>query len=242
MADIPADRLPPRAAFALLLALLGGSAQGAGPRGFSSEDITLDAASSDIDYRANMLRFRDVIIAQGDTRIEANEAEANGTGLKFDNSKWQFRGDVRIRFANGNLQSDQATVSFTGNRIAHAQISGSPAQFEQRVENLPQPARGRAGVIDYDLVGGNVRLSKDAWLSDGRSEISSQVLVYNLRDQKVRTENPQQPGDRPAAGTDPATSGSALGGKGRVHITIRPPQPEPEPAAPPAAAPTTPAP
>jgi lipopolysaccharide transport protein LptA len=231
MAVIPAESRILRKSICLVFLACGVvAAHGAGPSARSTEDIVLDAASSDIDYRANKLHFRDVVISQGDTRIQASEAEANGTGLKFDDSTWQFRGDVRIRFASGNLQSDAATVSFTGNRIAHASISGTPARFEQRVENLPQPARGRAGNIEYNLLAGTVRLTQDAWLSDGRSEISSQVLVYNLKDQKVQTENRAESGPAPAAGTE-------LGqGKGRVHITIRPPA-ETSPAPAPAPAP-----
>jgi lipopolysaccharide transport protein LptA len=227
MAAIHAELRIPRKSLCLAVVACGAmAAHGAGPSGRSVQDIVLDAASSDIDYRANKLHFRDVVISQGDTRIQASEAEANGTGLKFDDSTWQFRGDVRIRFASGNLQSDSATVSFSRNRIAQASISGSPAQFEQRVENLPQPARGRANRIDYDLQAGTVRLTQNAWLSDGRSEISSQVLVYNLKDQKVQTENRAETGPPSAAGTEPGL------GKGRVHITIRPP-----PDAPPATAP-----
>lgn len=237
MADTPADRRDrrPRLLLGLLVSSLAqANAHGAGPSGRSVEDIVLDAASSDIDYRANKLHFRDVVITQGDTRIQAREAEANGTGLKFDDSTWQFRGEVRIRFAGGSLQSDVATINFSGNRVARATITGSPAQFEQRVENLPQPARGRAGNIEYNLQTGTVRLMQDAWLSDGRSEISSQVLVYDVKEQKVQTENRADPGAGSAPGTEP-------GGKGRVHITIRPPErvldPPPVPRPAPAPAP-----
>jgi lipopolysaccharide transport protein LptA len=62
---------------------------------------------------------------------------------------------------------------------------------------------GHAGEIVYDVTDGTVRLSKDAWLSDGRNEISSELLVYDMRAQKVQGSAP--------AGTD-----------GRVHITISP--------------------
>jgi hypothetical protein len=47
-----------------------------------SGDITLDAASSEVDYRANALLFRDIIITQGKVRVVAQRARS--TGLDFD--------------------------------------------------------------------------------------------------------------------------------------------------------------
>jgi lipopolysaccharide export system protein LptA len=78
-------------------------------------------------------------------------------------------------------------------------------------------ARGRAESIEYDLVKRTVRLSDDAWLSDGSNEIRGQQLVYDLREQRVE-------------------AGSRAGRQDRVQITIRPgatpPSPAPAPAPP----------
>ena len=144
--------------------------------------VSLDAASSDFDYRNNLLIFRKVRIAQGDITVEADEATA--TGLDFENSEWKFTGDVRIRMPNGLLDSDSATVTFRGNQIAHARIDGMPAEFEQRrVEQ--EVARGRAGTIEYDVTRGTVELKDEAWLSDGKNEITGQTLVYDMLKERV---------------------------------------------------------
>ncbi|MGH8285142.1 MAG: LptA/OstA family protein, partial [Steroidobacteraceae bacterium] len=55
-----------------------------------------------------------------------------------------------------------------------------------------------------------VRLSEDAWLTDGRNEITGPVLVYDIREQRVQ-----------AAGEP--------GGEERVRITINPSQAEESP-------------
>ncbi len=169
--------------------------------GARDQAVSLDAASSDVDYRNNTVNFRDVVITQGNTRVSADAARA--TGLNFENATWNFTGNVRITVDDGALRSSEAVVDFAANRIARATITGSPAEFEQRRSESGELARGRAGRIQYDVPAGTVTLSKAAWLTDGRNEISGQELVYNVRQQRVQAET--QPGQ-----TD------------RVRITIRP--------------------
>src|SRR5215831_1028211 len=164
--------------------------------------INLEAASSDVDYRTNTVVFTDVVISQGNTRVQAEHAHA--TGLNFVNSRWTFEGKVRIEAEqHGNLRSDQATVEFRDNRIARATITGKPAEFEQQRAESAQMARGHAGEIVYDVSDGTVRLENDAWLSDGQNEISGPLLVYNVRAQRVQA--------------------SAPNSDQRIHIIIQPP-------------------
>jgi lipopolysaccharide export system protein LptA len=174
------------------------------------QNISLDAASSEVDYKKNTVEFKDVVISQGDIKVEANHAEAEATGLDFKTGVWTFSGDVRIHVEKrGNLRSDQAVIDFKDSQIVKATITGKPAQFEQqRASN--QTARGHAGQIVYEPEQGVVRLSNDAWLTDGRNEIRGPLLVYNIRQQHV--EAVAQPGN-----------------DNRVHITIVPGQDERNP-------------
>ena len=193
----------------LLSALAAGAP--AGPYAFAAAPtvlpahqlpITVDAASSEVDYRTNTVVFSEVVISQGAMRVQADHAHASG--LNFANSRWTFYGHVRIDAApSGSLRSDQAVVEFRDNHIARATASGKPAQFEQPRADSQQMARGHADEIVYDVNEGTVRLSNDAWLSDGVNEISGPLLVYNIRAQRVQ------------AATQP-------GSDQRVHITITP--------------------
>ena len=54
----------------------------------------------------------------------------------------------------------------------------------------------RTGQIDYDLASGRVRLSGDAWLSDGSNQITGSTLVYSMREERVVAEAGEQ-GGRP---------------------------------------------
>jgi lipopolysaccharide transport protein LptA len=189
--------------FAIAASALPLSTQAASVRTLTdpAKPIALDAASIDFNYKDNTAVYRKVRISQGDLSVEAQEATA--TGLNFDNSKWSFKGDVHIRMAEGKLDSQSATVTFRQNLLAHAVITGTPATFEQYLKDKSQTARGRAGSIEYDVGQGTVQFDNNAWLSDGRNEITGRTLIYNIKDERVIANPGQQEG-------------------GNISITIRP--------------------
>lgn len=215
--------------FVLQTALLPSGALAAAPAakpaaaaaksGSTADAVQLDAASSEVDYRNNTVNFRDIVITQGAMRVAADNAHA--TGLNFENSSWVFSGNVRIKTEGGNLRSRQANVEFRNQRISRATILGDPAEFEQQRKGSSELARGHSASIVYDLVGGVVTLTGDAWLSDGRNEIKGRELVYNVKEQRVRAQT--QAGDND-----------------RVRITIRPRENGATQPAPPAAPSTQP--
>jgi len=166
-----------------------------------SGDITLDAASSEVDFRANIVLFRNIVISQGKVRVVAQRARS--TGLDFDDSTWMLSGTVRIEVDGGVLTSDEASVTFQGNRIVSASIRGKPAEFSQLLKDGSR-TRGRAGSILYDVTASIVTLREEAWLSDdGRSEIRGDQLVYYTREERVQ-------------------AGKPVGSNERVRIIIRP--------------------
>jgi lipopolysaccharide transport protein LptA len=170
--------------------------------------ILLDAMSSELDYGNNQLLFRKVKISQGTMSVAADQARA--TGLDFEDSHWVFQGNVKIIVEQGQLTSDEADVTFKKKLLVKALVNGKPAEFEQRIANSGRPVRGKAETIDYDVDQSIVRLSKNAWLSDGQNEIRGEMLKYNILDRKMVAESADQSSQR-------------------VHITITPPPPNPKP-------------
>jgi lipopolysaccharide transport protein LptA len=165
--------------------------------------LPIDVASSKVDYKGDTVVFQDVVITQGDTKVQADHAHATGLD-NFDNSHWTLDGNVRINGEqHGSLKSDQAVVEFRNKYISKATITGNPAEFEQKRTDTAEVARGHAHEIVYNVVDGTVRLSNDAWLSDGHNEISGHELVYSIREQRVQ------------ATTQPGTDD-------KVHIIIDP--------------------
>jgi lipopolysaccharide export system protein LptA len=174
------------------------------------QTIDLVAQSSEIDLRNDNALFRKVRIAQGATTVTADlgSATKQATGLNFDNSLWVFRGNVRITVDDGELTSDDAEINFAKKALAKAVVNGKPAAFEQRVAKTGKVAHGRADTIDYDARKGVVRLSKNAWLSDGQTEIRGESLKYDVLAQSIVAESSEQ-------------------GSQRVHIIITPPPSKP---------------
>jgi lipopolysaccharide export system protein LptA len=172
----------------------------------AQQPIALDAQSSELDLRTNNVLFRKVHIAQGAMTVSADlgQATKQATGLDFDNSLWVFRGNVKITMDQGQLASDDAEINFARKALSKAVVNGKPASFEEHVAKTGKVAHGRADTIDYDAGKGVVRLSKNAWLSDGSTEIRGESLKYNVLAQSIVAEGAEQ-------------------GSQRVHIIITPP-------------------
>jgi lipopolysaccharide transport protein LptA len=80
-------------------------------------------------------------------------------------------------------------VQFVNKRIASMSAQGTPAEFEHSAAvGVADGARGHAREIDYDLESDLLKLNGDSWLSDGCNEITSQSIVYDIVNQKVRAD------------------------------------------------------
>lgn len=203
-ASIRKSGAAPALAALAVLALLGQApCRAAKP---AQQSILLDADSSELDYRNNELLFHKVKISQGPMSVAAEQAHASG--LDFDNSHWVFTGNVKIITEQGQLNADEADVTFANKLLVTAVVSGKPAVFEQHNAANGKPVHGHAEVITYDVPKGLVRLTKGAWLSDGQNEIRGEALKYNIAEQKMIADAAEQNSQR-------------------VHITITPPPAQP---------------
>jgi lipopolysaccharide transport protein LptA len=161
-------------------------ALGAAPA--TSGPINLDAQSSELDLKTNNVYFRKVRIAQGTNSVTADQGQATREALSdkgFDSSLWVFRGNVKITMEGGLLTADEAQVNFAKKLLSKAVAHGKPAEFEQRLEKTGKIAHGHADDIDYDAAKGVVRLTKNAWLSDGQNEVRGESLKYNVVAQSI---------------------------------------------------------
>jgi lipopolysaccharide transport protein LptA len=191
-------RLLPGLVTGLVFASLAGAAEGAR----CTEDVVVNGDGIDANYKTNIVELRNVVVSQCDVRVAAKHARASGLGI--ENTRWTFDGDVRIDVEKrGSLRSDQAEIEFKNSQISKATITGKPAEFEQKRADSDAMTRGRAGEIVYDVGAGTVKLSNDAWLSDGRTELKGPQFVYDIRRQQVQ-------------------GSSQPGASQRVHITITP--------------------
>jgi lipopolysaccharide export system protein LptA len=209
--DCLARRLALAAAAAAALALLTG-ADGTIPAGVGKEPVKWAARSADMDYKTLVMHLHhDVKISQGEMSVAADDAEATITSKDSRNSHWVFTGNVHVRLeSQGNLLADRATVEITNSALASADVSGSPAQFEQTRATSGRLVQGHAAAIHYDVAAAIVRLTGDAWLSDERNAdeyMRSPTITYKMRERRIEDD-----------------SGGVAGRRNEMTIT---PKPEP---------------
>ena len=175
-----------------------------GERAFawSADVLNSDFRSDTLDLSGN------VRVNQGPMSIEAHAATA--ADFRSDNSRWTFKDDVRIRTAQAELRSTSAIASFVKGQIAVARAEGSPAEFEQKSDVADRQVRGRAGVIEYDFTNGVVRLQDQVWFSNGKDEFRGDVVLYNVRDERVQI-NPGGSSGRVRGIIRPAPASGARG-------------------------------
>ena len=181
-----------------------------------------DVLSSD--FRSDTLELRgNVRVMQGPASIEAQTAK--GRNYRAEKSRWTFEKGVRIRTAEADLFSDLATAGIVNGQFVDARIEGAPARFEQLAGSANRQVRGRAGVIEYDFNTGVVKLSNQVWFSNGKDEFRGDVVIYNVRDERVQI-NPGGSSNRvrgiirPTNGAKPKNNAGANGSAAAVEPTF----------------------
>lgn len=199
---------------AVALVFLGAAPGTALPAAKAQEPagISFVADSMDTDFKTNVVHLKAVTITYGTMTVKADRALA--TAVDFKNSRWTFDGNVRINAEpRGNLRSDEAVVEFRDNQLKRATATGAPAEFDQKRADSDLVARGHAAQIVYEVGEGTVQLSNDAWITDGRNDISGPLIVYSLREEHVQAFSSHVDASvTPGSGTSDT----------RVHVTIAP--------------------
>ncbi len=175
--------------------------------------ISLDADSTDYDGKSSMLMFRGLRLTQGSIGIEADEGRASK--LDFEDSVWHFAGNVVIDTENGHIESETADLKFAGHQLRLATITGSPASFEMKRPGSDKITYAEAGRLEYDFDSGIVEFSEQATITEDGNQISSNYLVYNIRDQRINAQSGGEGNEKvriiytPAESAAPPNAGQA---------------------------------
>jgi lipopolysaccharide transport protein LptA len=169
----------------LLLLLIAGTLFAAPARITLDRETPIQFEGGAACFRGNFsegtLESCDVILRQGTgTVIKAKNASAKRLSDGYEDGEWQFTGEVHIEFENAVIDSDSATVLFADNRLKEVHVRGSPARFSHQLKDATRRNQGRATAIDYDAASSILRLTGDAWYSDGRNEVNFAALTYNM--------------------------------------------------------------
>ena len=145
--------------------------------------VSLDAETTAYDGKSSMVMFQGLRLTQGPLGISADEGFASK--MDFENSIWHFNGNVVINIENGKIESNIAEVEFAGFQLKTATILGSPARFQIARPEVDELTYAEAGKLIYDFVEGIIQFSEQAKITEGGNQISSDYLVYNIREQRI---------------------------------------------------------
>jgi len=155
--------------------------------------ITIDAESTDYEGNDSILTFKKLNLSQGDISITADSGKASK--LDFENSIWQFMGNVKIILSDGEINADSTYLEFKGHQIKIAKISGNPerqAKLEFQHQEKMEVTSATADHIDYDFDAAMIDFSGKVRIIEDGNQISSEYLVYNIKNQTIQAQSNSQ--------------------------------------------------
>lgn len=173
--------------------------------------VIIDADRTDYDGKTSMLQFTGLRLTQGGIGIKADVAHASR--MDFDDSVWRFSGNVEFDVNEGRITCDTADLKFSDFQLLEAKITGSPATFRFKRVNGKESTYAEAGTLNYNVAKSIIEFSGGASITEGGNRISSDTLVYNIREQRINAAASGNGSDRvtvtytpPASANDSATS------------------------------------
>ena len=171
------------------------------------QPISLDAESTDYDGKSSMLMFRGLRLTQGNVGVVADIGRASK--LDFEQSVWQFSGNVRIDVEGGQILCDAADLEFRNHVLTLATIEGQPATFELRRPESDEVTYAEAEQLQYDLAEGVVTFSGNARITEGGNQIASNTLIYNILERRINAQSTGEGEDRVKITYTPPPAGEA---------------------------------
>ncbi|HEX7060963.1 MAG TPA: LptA/OstA family protein [Woeseiaceae bacterium] len=179
------------------------------------QPIAMDAESAEWDRKTSMQVYHGLRLTQGDIAVQADVGR--GSDLDFDDSAWHLSGNVVIEARDGRVECDTADLEFRNKELRSARITGSPATFELRRPDSDATTHAQAEKLVYDFTSRVVEFSGDAVITEGGNSISSDYLVYNIAEQRIKANpggqgkvrvryTPADSADRPAEKPEDAES------------------------------------
>jgi len=150
-------------------------------------DMTIDADSSIYDGKTSTIIFKGLHLSQGLISIQADEARVRNKEL--EDSNWQFSGNVIIDVDNGHIECESANLKFDKFKLKLAVVTGSPATYRLTQREDGAVTHAEAGHLSYRVDLGIIEFSDNAVITDGDNQFSSNFLVYNIAEQRIRADS-----------------------------------------------------
>ena len=155
---------------------------------------TLISETAVFDGKTSTYIYTGLNFSQGNISIESDEGrQTNGTE---NIRKVNFSGNVVINVNNGRIECDTADLTFTGSTLSSAVVIGSPAIYELKRESADDVTHAEAGRLRYDVAAGVIEFSDNATITEGGNEISSNYLLYNITERRIKADSAGTEEDR----------------------------------------------
>lgn len=149
--------------------------------------ISVDADEFFYDGKTSMLTYEGLKLTQGSIAVQADHARASS--LDFRDSVWHLSGNVVIDGPQGHVECETADVRFRDHVLQSARVTGTPATFEIRRPGSNVDTYAQAQTLVYDFTERVVEFSGDALIMEGGNRISSDYLVYNIEEQRIKAQS-----------------------------------------------------
>jgi lipopolysaccharide transport protein LptA len=149
--------------------------------------MDIDADNTTFDGKNSMIIFNGLRLTQGTVSIQADEGRAKR--MELEDSTWQFSGNVVIDIGAGRIECDTADLYFDDFRLQRAVVTGSPAIYDLKRAGSDDVTHGEAGRLQYDVEAGVIEFSEQATITEGGNQISSNMLVYNIAEQRIQADS-----------------------------------------------------
>lgn len=155
---------------------------------------TIDSETMAFDGKTSTIIYTGLQFSQGDISLEADEGRA--TTREQTDSTWRFNGNVVIDLNNGHIECDSAQLHFDGSVLTAAVVTGSPASFEMKRTAADDVTYAVAGRLNYDVTAGIIEFSEHATITESGNQISSNYLVYNINERRIKADSSGAEDDR----------------------------------------------
>jgi lipopolysaccharide transport protein LptA len=149
--------------------------------------MDIDADNTTLDGKNSMIIFNGLRLTQGRVSIQADEGRA--ARMELEDSSWFFTGNVIIDVGAGHIECDSAELQFDEFRLKQAIVTGSPAVYDLSRPGTDEITHAEAGRLKYDVDKGVIEFSEQATITEGGNQISSNLLVYNIAEQRIQADS-----------------------------------------------------
>lgn len=126
--------------------------------------------------------------------------DADGVEMDFRTGIRTYTGNVTVKQGSLLIRADKIVVRYKDEKLQTATAYGKPATFKQRPDGKTEDVRGRAPKMVLDEIGRRLHMYQSATLIQGKDEIHSKEIHYNMDTSKMIVKGGAAPAEGKKAG------------------------------------------